>query len=97
MPCETGDAVNRSDERVIDRRALFDALSRFSLGVAATAAIAGQVKAAPAADTKSEELESFKYDIEERQRLGRRWRLGEGSNRCRTACLADHRWGLYAT
>src|ERR1700679_507782 len=64
MPYETGDALNGTDGRGIDRRALFDAISRLSLGVAATAAIASQVKAAPAAETKSEELENFKYDIE---------------------------------
>ena len=77
MPNETGDALNGSDERVIDRRALFDAISRFSLGVAATAAIAGQVKATPAAETKSEELENFKYDIES----GKGW-VGPGGSLC---------------
>ena len=35
-----------------------------SLGLAATAAIAEQVKAAPSEETKAEELEPFKYDIE---------------------------------
>src|ERR1700734_4435225 len=48
----------------IDRRKLFHALSSVSLGLAATAAIAEQVKAAPAEETKADELEPFKYDIE---------------------------------
>jgi oxalate decarboxylase len=48
----------------IDRRALFNAISRLSLGVAATAAIAEQVKAATADETKGEDLENFKFDIE---------------------------------
>src|SRR6202000_1014237 len=48
----------------IDRRSLFDAISRVSLGLAATAVIADQVKAAPSEETKADELEPFKYDIE---------------------------------
>lgn len=52
------------DEQGIDRRSLFQALSQVSLGLAATAAIAEQVKAAPSEETKAEELEPFKYDIE---------------------------------
>jgi len=51
-----------SDE--INRRDLFDAISRVSLGLAATAVIADQVKAAPAEETKGDDLEPFKYDIE---------------------------------
>ena len=42
-----------SDERGIDRRALFSALSNVSLGLAATAVIAEQVKAAPSEETKA--------------------------------------------
>src|SRR6204780_955404 len=55
---------NTGEERLIDRRSLFDAISRVSLGLAATAVIAEQVKAAPSEETKAEELEDFKYDIE---------------------------------
>ncbi len=46
------------------RRNLFNALSRVTTGLAATAMIAEQVKAAPPAETKSEELENFKLDLE---------------------------------
>ena len=46
------------------RRSLFGAISRVSAGLAATALIAEQVKAAPPAETKSEELENFKLDME---------------------------------
>ena len=63
MPDQTADATNAS-ESGIDRRSLFNAISRVSLGLAATAAIAEQVKAAPAEETKADELEEFKYDIE---------------------------------
>ena len=63
MPEKTADTLNASD-RGIDRRALFDAIGRVSLGLAATAAIAEQVKAAPSEETKAEELEPFKYNIE---------------------------------
>ena len=63
MPDHTADATNAS-ESGIDRRSLFNAISRVSLGLAATAAIAEQVKAAPAEETKADELEEFKYDIE---------------------------------
>src|SRR5580698_4984861 len=57
------------DERGIDRRSLFDAISRVSLGLAATAVIAEQVKAAPAEETKAEEL-----DRSEERRVGKECR-----------------------
>src|SRR5580658_10827215 len=65
MPDKT-DAPNASIGRPggIDRRALFNAISNVSLGLAATAVIAEQVKAAPSEETKPEDLEPFKYDIE---------------------------------
>ena len=56
--------ITSSDEQGLSRRNLFDAISRVSTGLAATALIAQQVKAAPPAETKSEELENFKYDLE---------------------------------
>src|SRR5271157_1329 len=62
-----------SDE--INRRDLFDAISRVSLGLAATAVIADQVKAAPAEETKGDDLEPFKYDIES----GKGW-VGPGGS-----------------
>ena len=46
------------------RRSLFEALSSASLGIAATAVIAREVKAAPPEETHSEQLENFKFDIE---------------------------------
>ena len=46
------------------RRSLFEALSSASLGIAATALIAREVKAAPPEETHGEQLESFKFDIE---------------------------------
>jgi len=46
------------------RRSLFDAISSASLGIAATAAIAREVKAAPPEETHSTPLEDFKFDIE---------------------------------
>jgi len=48
----------------VSRRRLFDALSGVSLGIAATALVAEQVKAAPAEETHGETLEPFKFDIE---------------------------------
>jgi oxalate decarboxylase len=56
-------SIGASNKDAIDRRSLFEAVSRVSLGLAATAVIADQVKAAPSGETKSEELEPFKYDI----------------------------------
>ncbi len=46
------------------RRKLFDTLSSVSAGLAATALIAREVKAAPAEETRPEQLENFKFDIE---------------------------------
>src|SRR5580704_9926236 len=46
------------------RRALLDALSGTSAGIAATALIARQVQAAPAEETHPEQLDNFKFDIE---------------------------------
>jgi oxalate decarboxylase len=46
------------------RRKLLDALSNVSAGIAATALIAREVKAAPADETHPEQLENFKFDIE---------------------------------
>lgn len=49
---------------ILSRRHLFESLSQTSLGLAATAILAGQVKAAPPAVRKAEELETFTFDIE---------------------------------
>ncbi len=48
----------------LSRRRLLDALSSASAGLAATALIAREVKAAPAEETRPEQLENFKFDIE---------------------------------
>src|SRR5438477_10627830 len=56
--------IMSSEEQGFSRRNLFDAISRVSAGLAATALIAEQVKAAPPVETKGEELENFKYDLE---------------------------------
>jgi oxalate decarboxylase len=48
----------------VSRRGLFDAMRNASAGIAATALLAQQVKAAPAEDKQSESLENFKFDIE---------------------------------
>ena len=64
MSDKAADPTSASEERGINRRSLFDAISRVSLGLAATAAIAEQVKAAPTEETQSEGLEPFHYDIE---------------------------------
>src|SRR5579862_2415632 len=48
----------------LSRRRLLDALSSASAGIAATALIAREVKAAPAEETHPEQLENFKFDIE---------------------------------
>src|SRR5271165_3302644 len=53
-----------SDLDGLSRRRLFDALSSASAGLAATALIARQVKAAPAQETHPEQLENFKFDLE---------------------------------
>src|ERR1700678_1704552 len=64
MPEEQATGAAGLERGGIDRRSLFDTLSRVSLGLAATAVIAEQVKAAPSEEIKSDELEPFKYDIE---------------------------------
>jgi oxalate decarboxylase len=48
----------------LSRRSLLDAVSSASAGIAATALIARQVKAAPPEETHAEQLENFKFDIE---------------------------------
>ena len=48
----------------LSRRKLLDALSSASAGIAATALIAREVKSAPAEETHPEQLENFKFDIE---------------------------------
>lgn len=48
----------------LSRRSLFDALSSASAGIAATAMIAANLEAAPPEETHHDELENFKFDIE---------------------------------
>ncbi len=48
----------------MNRRNLFDAVSSASLVLTATAVIAQHLEAAPQVETKGEELETFKFDIE---------------------------------
>ena len=50
--------------RGLSRRTLFDAISSASAGIAATALIAREVKAAPPEEKHSEQLENFKFNIE---------------------------------
>src|SRR5260370_23137228 len=57
-------SVGGAKSEGLNRRALFDALSSVTVGLAGTSMIAEQVKAAPAEETKFEELENFKFDIE---------------------------------
>jgi oxalate decarboxylase len=59
----------------VTRRGLFESISRSSLGIAATALIAEQVKAAPQGEAKTEELETFKFNIENQKG----W-VGEGGS-----------------
>ena len=56
--------LDASEASGFSRRNLFETLSRVSVGMGATAIIASQVRAAPPAESKSEELETFKFDIE---------------------------------
>jgi oxalate decarboxylase len=60
MPEKTEALVTRG----FSRRNLLDAISQTSLGIAATALIAQQVHAAPPDEGKTEQLEPFKFDIE---------------------------------
>jgi len=48
----------------VSRRGLFDAMRSASAGIAATALLAQQVKAAPSDGSHTEPLENFKFDIE---------------------------------
>jgi oxalate decarboxylase len=59
----------------ISRRGLFETISRSSLGIAATALIAEQLRAAPPGDAKIEEIETFKFNIESQKG----W-VGEGGS-----------------
>jgi oxalate decarboxylase len=61
MPEKRSDA---SETDGLTRRDLFDTVSRASFGIAATALVAEQMKAAPPEELKIEELETFKFDIE---------------------------------
>jgi oxalate decarboxylase len=59
----------------VSRRSLFETISRGSLGIAATALIAEQIKAAPPGEAKIEEVETFKFNIENQKG----W-VGEGGS-----------------
>src|ERR1700732_782096 len=56
--------------RGLSRRTLFDAISSASAGIAATALIAREVKAAPPEEKHSEQLENFKFNMEDQKGWG---------------------------